>query len=200
MRFIECPNLKLRETDWKTCSGVEYLRISNINMSLQKNTPKDLFYVLKNLLHFEFTSSNLTDDDWWMLPEGLKYYSASYNNYRYLDLSNCTNLSYIDIRYNDFIRLPLLSNPVPPIKGLVLSNNPMNSLTVEDLIRFCELTILHLNVPKSSSLSTLQGACQCYTIYKLFEQLNLAGGVRGCYSLSEWVNSACSCRIYRALF
>lgn len=189
MDVTNCPNLNLAACNWTSYADtLESLVISYVNVALQRNkVPLDIFSGLKNLKYFQFSDSQLTDDEMWQLPENLESFVVSDNNYTNINLSMCPNLNAIDVTSNMLTRLPILSQPLPSLQSLVLNHNPMDNLTVEHIIPLCKLSKLDFIVPEDSYLSTLEGFCPCFRLKKLAFQLNLEGSVHGCRKLSKAV-------------
>lgn len=189
MDLSNCRSLKLNRSRWDTyAETLENLTIDGIIMVVQRNTvPLNIFAGFNKLRTFRFSNSQLSDSEMWELPRGVTHYDVHFNVYTYINLSMCPDLRVINVEQNLLTKMPVLSQPHPPLEELVLNGNPMDDLTVENIMPLCKLLRFHLTIPADQYLSGADGFCQCFRLKKLVYQLNLDGGVRGCLRLPKSV-------------
>ncbi|XP_065219984.1 uncharacterized protein LOC135845399 [Planococcus citri] len=105
-----------------------------------------------NILYVEFNSKNRN----WILPASLQNLRILNSVIEY-DLTKCTQLETLQLTHNKLMKMPILSNPPPPLKELNLRNNPLQEFTLNDIAGYCDLRSLSLDQGNMSF-------CECFRL------------------------------------
>ncbi|XP_065203963.1 platelet glycoprotein Ib alpha chain-like [Planococcus citri] len=161
-----------------------HLKLSFIQNVTQQRArhlaPLDMFLTLYKLEIFQFTKSNLTDDEMWRFPASLQKLVLDGNWYTYLDVSTSYKLQEISVNDNRLKKLPTLYQPPIHMMKCSLKNNPLDDLAVEDLAPLCNLNTLELEIPQGAFLTQTIGNCRCRQIMKWAELFNISGAYLAC--------------------
>lgn len=145
-----------------------------VNSAAFENLFKNLI-ALKNL---EFTDSCLGDDWQLTLPQNLKKLVVDKNEYSELDVHHAPHLEEISANDNHLKKLPLLHDPLPPLKILRFQNNPLEDMTILTLAPLCQLQVIQLKFPSNTRYSksnSEEDYCECYTLVSWIKKENITG-------------------------
>ncbi|XP_065204809.1 uncharacterized protein LOC135834768 [Planococcus citri] len=87
-------------------------------------------------------------------------------------LSNCPKLQHLTIEYSDLKTIPkLYFAPPPPLRTLVVKNNPSLRLKVDDIANLCNLSQVSFDV-MGTYLGSPEGYCECIKLQNWKRWLN----------------------------
>lgn len=153
------------------------VKSKNIKLSASPDF-HSLFQNLASLKHFEFTDSYLSNTVYMTLPNNLITVVVDKNEFSFLDLHHCSQLEEVSANDNILQNIPMLHEPLPPLKILRLKNNPLDKMTILTIAPLCQLKVLQLQFPVGSRYNKYgsdKSYCECVTLVAWIKKAKISG-------------------------
>ncbi|XP_065217956.1 uncharacterized protein LOC135843848 isoform X1 [Planococcus citri] len=144
---------------------------------MQDSNPTKMEYVNKlfdfpNLRYLELRYWNL-DDSNWKFPDKLETLILNRCEFTRLNLTLNKNLVLINVAANNLKKMPMLSDPPPPIETLILSSNPNLEFVVDEIVHLCNLKNLGLTT-FNANLNQTAKVCECRRLKDYMKEFDIS--------------------------